>query len=794
MVKSAVASAAAIATATISPTVDASMVATPTAPMPTATAAATAAARPSSETEDRGLASSNVDADDEQSPGEDTTGSTTDNTASTAAATATTADGGTPVVAENGSAANLANNDEVDIAAAGVGYDADREGGGGEDQRRQKTQLPGAAAGDVADYDGDAEGVGGGKNGSRQGVVAAAAATTTVTGCAVGGPAVALSASGRPILQVKKTSSVMDLIREKEEAAKVAKNKSGERSESMASLSPSFAAVRRRKQVDTRVWSGAGTAAPGPIPTFSQPPTANNMPKVTTQDDADGETSGGAEAGAESEGTGQREPWANRAPVAVSTGSPLSPSMGAARTRSGRGGLWGGEEAAGDDTSDASSIAATPAAVARGMLSSKTEATASSSAPVLSTSTLPSLWPPSPAAAQPRNNGMASSTTLFRTAPTGSRLLAHMGSIEKKGEVAFQSSTPASWSPRDGWLTSARAAAATSTGFSSSVASRIGSFQKGGVAAKVLSPGSRSPNGDSSAPTQTRVGAKAGAGAAAGSSVSVRVGNLQKGAPAAQPSTAVFASPDMAFSAPAGSSILARIGSLEKRATTNESLTSVSTPTDKGSPATTVAAASARSASSSIARMGSYEKAGAAFSGSTGRKSGGSKQEFVSTGGRNVMGRVGSFEKEAASNKSATWTGTSKTFGSMGGGGGSVIGRIGSFEKEAASRRNGGFGGSQNFVSGSSATRNSGGRGGGKSDGSLVSALAMKVGGELGRIAPAERSTPPKPNRGPIGGPFDEEEVSCCSACRVPLFFMRAVHRAMSAYLKFKKIPPFSMF
>ncbi|CAN0321002.1 unnamed protein product, partial [Laminaria digitata] len=67
---------------------------------------------------------------------------------------------------------------------------------------------------------------------------------------------------GVPAGLLKKTSSVMELIREREAAAKAARLPP-ERKESAAVLSPSFAAVRKRGKGNSRPWGsgpmGAGT-------------------------------------------------------------------------------------------------------------------------------------------------------------------------------------------------------------------------------------------------------------------------------------------------------------------------------------------------------------------------------------------------------------------------------------------------------------------------------------------------------------------------------------------------------
>lgn len=630
-----------------------------------------------SEVEDRGLVSSTVDADDERSPGEeDTAGSTTDNTVSTAAATTTTTggSGGEPVDVVMTTSAR---SEDAGDMAAGVGYDADREGTGGEDQRRQKMQqLRGTAVGgDFADYDGDGESVGGGTNGSRQATVAAgtaAAAGGGGGGEAGGGSAIpsSHSGSGRPSIVGIKPSIVMELIREKEEATRsAAKNPAGQqRSESVATLSPSFAAVRRRKEVDTRVWSGAGT------------PKVNAS--ATRDGDGDSYTSGGAEAGAESEGTRQREPWASRAPVAVSRDTPLSPSIAAARMRYAR-------EAAGGDTSDASSISATadaPAATSRGAFLSAADAT--HSAPGGSTQT--SMWAPSPSL-KARKNGDCSTT------------------------------------PPSACLTPTAASnGASSRAPSASVLARIGSFETG--------------HGAGSVQTSSTAASSSSAGAAG------------------------FAAPMVR--SPSRPSVLSRVGSLQKAATEGAAVATAAPSSSTAS--TTSERGGGGSSSSVVARIGSFEKGGAAFAGgsgsgsSMGGNSGGSRQKLSSTGGGgSVVGRIGGFEKDA----SASTTNAKKT-GAVGGGNGGKVGlntgtslmdRIGSFEAEARKNRSGSSGGPADFGS-ESGTR--GGRHPVKVGSGLVQALAAKVNGEIGGEDPEAEPAPVRPARGQIGDPFDEEEVS----------------------------------
>lgn len=486
-----------------------------------------------SETEatETGLASSVVDADDENSPGEDTAGSTTDNTASTAAATAgtvTTAGGVTPPTPTSRDAAD---------AAAGVGYDADREGGGGEDLRRQKTQqqrgsMPGSElhgeAGDVADYDGDAEGVGGGKNGSRQ----ANAAAASGAGVSEGPSAAGLSVSGRATTQVKKTSTVMDLIREKEAAAaKAVENPTGERQESAAALSPSFAAVRRRKQVDTRTWSSSGTVSPAISPESNGTTNTGGGGGRVLLDgaDADGETSGGAEAGAESEGTGRREPWASRAPVDVSENKPLSPSMAAARTRSGRGGVWGG--AAGSDASDASSTFTPPpgrTATTRGVAATK-------GAPVASTgiSTIPNLWPPSPGRKSPAVHDPSSfPSSSSGTATTGGDMLVPGVVPGNAGGVAALPS----------------------------VIARIGNYENGAAAASAAGGGSGK---------KSFGGIKKDVGSSGRGSLIDRIGSFEKAA--SRSGNSAGNTPSKGFGATVGGGVNTRIGSVENQAASKES-------------------------------------------------------------------------------------------------------------------------------------------------------------------------------------------------------------------------------
>lgn len=246
---------------------------------------------------DTGFAS-HVDADDEQSPGEETFAST-----DTGAVDEKNTDMVQPVT-EAVEGLGIANADEA-YAKTGMGYDADREGRGAE-QRRPKSLPPGLQTrgeSTSAEYDGDREEVGGGKAGARQ--------------------------------------SVMDLIREREAAAR-ARQRPVDRQESVATRSPSFAAVRRRKQIDTRAWGGT---APNPATAPASPgDAASRVPN------GDGETSGGAEAGAESEGNENRAPFSRRAPVG---GKPVSPSLAAALTRKSlRVSPWAGE------ASDASSASA----------------------------------------------------------------------------------------------------------------------------------------------------------------------------------------------------------------------------------------------------------------------------------------------------------------------------------------------------------------------------------------------------------------------------------------------------
>lgn len=253
---------------------------------------------------------STAEADDEQSPGEETAAST-----DTGAVRYKAKINGVQRVAPAVSTLLEVTTDTAD-ATAGMGYDADREGGG-VDQRRPKPLPRVVENGEdstAADYDGDAEGVGGDKNGFRQSAASGASASLA------GGSG--LSGPGRSMPSYKKTGTVMDLVREREAASR-ALQLPAERHESAAVLSPSFAAMRRRKFVDTRAWSGNHS-------TISNGSANDVVNARSSRQDVDGEISGGAEAGAESEGNGKREPWANRVPV---EGKPPSPSLTAARMR-----------------------------------------------------------------------------------------------------------------------------------------------------------------------------------------------------------------------------------------------------------------------------------------------------------------------------------------------------------------------------------------------------------------------------------------------------------------------------
>lgn len=122
-----------------------------------------------------------------------------------------------------------------------------------------------------------------------------------------------------------KTSSVMDLIRKREAAAKAAAvpesaRQKGQPEENAAALSPSFAAVRQRSKVDTRAWGGK----------------SGGGGSTSDSDDAvaDRGASPSVPAGEALSDTGGVEEDADGVKASTTaTATALSPGMAAARTR-----------------------------------------------------------------------------------------------------------------------------------------------------------------------------------------------------------------------------------------------------------------------------------------------------------------------------------------------------------------------------------------------------------------------------------------------------------------------------